>query len=91
MGLIGTEGKDPLLWRDKSKRKRSHGSVGLYVDKRKTSLDHGQGTDKMKREPVSNLQIALGVTMQGCRTPSRLGPATLYTGLEGRRIQRQAW
>ena len=35
MGHIGTEGKDPLLWRDKGKRKSSWGSVGLYLDKRK--------------------------------------------------------
>ena len=30
-------GRDLLLWRDKEKRKSSWGSIGLYLDKRKTS------------------------------------------------------
>ena len=34
MGHAGTEGRDPLLWRDKGKRKRVWGSLRLYVDKR---------------------------------------------------------
>ena len=37
MGCIGMEGRDPLLQRDKGKRKSVWGSVGLYLDKRKTS------------------------------------------------------
>ena len=28
---------DPLLWRDKGKRKRVWGSIELYLDKRETS------------------------------------------------------
>ena len=30
------DGRDPLQQRDKGKRKRGWGSVGLYLDKRKT-------------------------------------------------------
>ena len=37
MGSRGTEGRDPLLQEDKGKRKRGWGSVGLYLDKRKTT------------------------------------------------------
>ena len=40
MGSIGMEGRDPLLQRDKRKRKIGNGSVGLYLDKRKT-MDPG--------------------------------------------------
>ena len=42
------EGRDPLLRRDKGKRKRGWGSVGLYLDKRKT-------TD-LDKDPMSNCQ-----------------------------------
>ena len=38
---VGMEGKDPLLLRDKRKRKSVWGSVGLYLDKRK-NLGLGQ-------------------------------------------------
>ena len=41
-GSRGTEGRDPLLWRDKGKRKRGWGSIGLYLDKRKPRT----GTEK---------------------------------------------
>ena len=37
MGSRGTEGRDPLLQKDKGKRKRGWGNVGLYLDKRKTT------------------------------------------------------
>ena len=50
MGGKGTEGKDLLLWREKRKRKRGYGSVGLNLDKRKT-VDWG--TEKMEKEPIS--------------------------------------
>ena len=43
-GGIGMEGRDSLLWRDKRKGKRDCGSVGLYLDKRKTT---GKGMEKM--------------------------------------------
>ena len=46
MGGVGTERRDPLLWRDTRKRKKGCGSVGLYLDKRKIME---QGTEK-KRE-----------------------------------------
>ena len=84
MSIIGTEGRFLLLWRDKRKKKRGCGSVGFYLDKRKTSLDHGLGNRKMEREPVSSLQTTLGVMIQGCRTSSRLGSTALCIGL-GRR------
>ena len=46
MGSIGMEEREPLLWRDKRKRKRGCGSVEMYLDKRKTSLDKGLGNVK---------------------------------------------
>ena len=54
MGHVGTEGKDPLLWRDKGKRKSSCGSVGLYLDKRKPWT----GTE---RDLISNCGALLGL------------------------------
>ena len=74
MGGIGTEERDPFLWRDKRKRKRGCGSVGLYLDKRKIT---DRGIEKTEKEPISN-------TIQGCRSFSRLEPAALYARL-GRR------
>ena len=41
MGGVGMEGGELLLWRDNRKTKRGCGSVVFYVDKKKTSLDHG--------------------------------------------------
>ena len=37
MGRVDMEGRDSLLWRDKGKRKRGCGNVGLYLYKRKTT------------------------------------------------------
>ena len=48
MGQVGMEGRDPLLCKDKVKRKRGWGSVVLSLDKIKTSLT---GTE---RDPISN-------------------------------------
>ena len=45
MGHIGTDGRDSLLQRDKGKRKRGWGSVGLYLDKRKTTDQDGERSD----------------------------------------------
>ena len=36
------EGKDPLLWRDKGKRKKAWGNKGLYLDNRKTLDQDGE-------------------------------------------------
>ena len=44
------EGKDPLLPRDKGKRKNILGSVGLYLDKRKN-------IGLTERDPVSNCRL----------------------------------
>ena len=46
MGSVVMEGRDPLLWRDKRKRKRVCGSVELYLDKRKMSRIIDWGTEK---------------------------------------------
>ena len=35
MGHVGIEERDPLLLRDKGKRKSGWGGIGLYLDKRK--------------------------------------------------------
>ena len=43
-GRVGTEGRDPLLPRDKGKRKNGWGSVGLYLDKRETSDWDSEGS-----------------------------------------------
>ena len=44
MGQVGTEGRNPLLGRDKGKRKSGWGSIGLYLDKRKASDQDGEGS-----------------------------------------------
>ena len=79
MGSIGTEERDLLQWRDKRKRKRIYGIIGLYLDKRETM---NRGMEKTEKEPISN-------AIQGCRSLSGLGPATLYTHLMG--IGSQPW
>ena len=45
MGHVGMEGRDPLLWRDKGKRKRGLESIGLYLEERKTMDWDGQRSD----------------------------------------------
>ena len=45
VGSPSAEGRDPLLQRDKGKRKRGWGSIGLYLDKRK---NHGLGQRKIQ-------------------------------------------
>ena len=37
MGDRGMESRDPVLQRDKEKRERGGGNIGLYLDKRKTT------------------------------------------------------
>ena len=68
--------RDPLLRRNKRKRKRRGcGSVGLNLDKRKTT---DWGIEKTEKEPISNMILS-------CEVFSVLGPATLYPCL-GRRV-----
>ena len=76
MGIICMEGRDPLLWRDKRKRKRGCKRVGLYLDKRKT-MD--QRTKNMEKEPISN-------TVQDCVFFSRLDLPALYMHLGERGV-----
>ena len=81
------EGRDTLLWRDKRKIKRGCGSVRLYLARTKISPDHRPGNNnkkEMEKEPISNLQTVLKVTIQGCGTTSRPRSAVLCTCL-GRR------
>ena len=49
-------GRDPLLWRDKRKRKRGCGRVGLYLDKRKI-MDWGME----KNGERTNFYLILGL------------------------------
>ena len=83
MGSVDIEGRDPLLWRDKRKRKR--GYVGLYLDKSKTSPDHrpDRVMEKTEKEPIYNLQIVLRVRIQGFRAFSGLQMAILCKCLGG--------
>ena len=70
-GHIGMEGRDPLLLRDKRKRKSNWGSLGLYLDKRKNLGPAGEG---------SHLQLQV----RGSLTADpifALGPAALFTHL----------
>ena len=78
MGDIDTEGRDSLLWRDKRKRNRGCGSVGLYLYKRKNT-DHGmEKKKKTEKEPVSN-------RTHRCKMFSGLEPITLFAHLGRRR------
>ena len=49
------EGSDPLLRRDKGKRKRSWGSIALYLDKREKKTQ-----SRMEKDPISNCGLFLG-------------------------------
>lgn len=79
MDSIGTEGSDPLLWRDNRKRKRVCGSVVLYLDKRKTM---GWGMEKKKNRERTNPNL-----IQGCRDFSGIGPGTQYTHWGWREVE----
>ena len=46
-GSVDMEGRGPILQRDKGKRKSSQGSVGPYLDRKKTSTE-------TERDPISN-------------------------------------
>ena len=53
MGGVGTNGRDPLLWREKRKGKRGWGSIGLYLDKRKTM--------ELDKDTISNCRTFSGM------------------------------
>ena len=45
MGCVSMEGRDPLLQRDKGKRKSIWRSLRLYLDKRKTMDQEEEGSN----------------------------------------------
>ena len=51
MGSIDMEGRNPLLQRNKGKRKSSWKSVGLYLDNRK------KPRTRTERGPISNYRL----------------------------------
>ena len=71
-GRVGTDQRGNPFRGETKGRERGCGGMGLYLDKRKTSPDHGPGDGRKQRVPVSHLQTTLGVMMQSCVTFSGL-------------------
>ena len=75
MGGKGTEGKDLLLWGDKRKRKRGCGSVGLYLDKRKTrKRKKWRKNQFLTQSRVARLSSDWGLQLYTCAWRGRGSP-----------------